>query len=411
MIIINRTDKNIVGAINGKPFSIPFNEQLYTKLVKISEDFVSSTELPKANALLEEANKLTILNFKELIATSNPYLHYNPVKDLYYLVVNKGKKDEYVIDKPLPVGLSERIVESFEKGFSFMPIIKAWIRFLQRDKEYSETDAAFFSRYLNTMYIDYEAVDKLVETEGLSEDTAVERCTFNDLAITQEGLLATYKVVNEIKTEWVLVTDEEGNVVLNSDDSPQKKQVLKKEYQSQYDIDPLTGETKTTVGKPVYVEDRYFTPAIHKHGENFYSGDKYGYIYKVGEAQYLPKINPNTNESANVNKENSFGGGGLYTGGLNYIKNYRSQGDVVLVCFLDPANIISFQDDGSAMRTWELFPHNILEDDVTLKGLYHSSQYAKESSAKTILRLQEIADKEREALDKKSEEISNLNKI
>jgi len=411
MIIVNRTEKNIVGSISGKPFSIPFKESTFKKLKSIEEGFAKIKTKGLIEVSIKEAKELTTLNFGELVASKNPYLMFNPVKNKYFLVINKGKKDELIDDRELPDKLAEKIQDSFEQDFDYMPLVKTWGRFLQRDVPYDIYDAALFTHYLTSMYIDYDKVDELVEKEGLDSSTARERCTFNDLAVTQEGLLATYKVVEEIIKEWVIVTDDDGNIVLDSEGIPKKKQVLMDQYKSQYKINPITGETTTKENKPRYVEDRLFTPALYKNGENFYSGKDYGYIYKVGEAQYLPEIHPTTGKPAKINHSNTIGGGGLYTGGLDYIKNYRGEQNPVLVCFLDPANIISFQSEGQAIRTWELFPHNILEDEAELKGFYHSSEYAKESKERTNKRFEDIISKRQEELDQLKEVSNKLNNL
>jgi len=48
-------------------------------------------------------------------------------------------------------------------------------------------------------------------------------------------------------------------------------------------------------------------------------------------------------------------------------------------------------------------PHNILEDNTELKGVYHSSKYAAESKAKTGTRIQEVLEKRRKELEKDTE--------
>ncbi len=408
MIIINRTDKSIVGSIKGKPFSVPFNENTYKSLKALEAEVKTLSTQSEIKPIIEKATLLTTVDFGTVVASTNPYLSYNPAKDLYFLTIGKGTPNEHIDDRAIPGPIAETIMEQFEKGYDFMPMIKAWARFLQRDKAYSEEDARYFGTYITSRYVDDELAQKLVEEEGINYDVAYERATFNDMAITQEGLLATYKVVEEVTTEWALEKDDKGEVVLDSQGNPKKIKVLKAEYRKQYDIDPLTGETKVTEGKPAFLEDRMFTPAIHKNGENFMSGAKLGYIYKVGEPQYLPKTNPVTGKPAIINHNNTFGGGGLYTGGLQYIKSYRKDDTPVLVCFLDPANIISFQAEGAAIRTWELFPHNILEDDTELKGVYHSSAYAKESADKTKARIEEIINKRIEELNKHHNDQSKL---
>jgi len=230
MIIVNKTEKSVAGAINGKPFSIPYNDKIYKELKKVEEAFNKAEKGAEASLAVKEAIKLTTLNFGELVALKNEYLMFNVIRNEYYLVLNKGKKNEYIDDRAIPSELSTMINDSFESDFDYMPLIKSWIRFLQRDKEYIEEDAKLFSEYLSAIYIDTDRVKELVETEGLTTEAAQELAEFNDIAVTQEGLLATYKVVDEVKTKWVIVLDDEGNPIV-IDGQPQKKKVLNSGYQ------------------------------------------------------------------------------------------------------------------------------------------------------------------------------------
>jgi hypothetical protein len=273
--------------------------------------------------------------------------------------------------------LADLITESYEKDLDYMPVVKGWARFLKRDAEFTDESAEWFATFLTTVYTDLDAANEMHETEGIDYTVAQQRCAYQDIALTQEGFLALYKVVEEVKKKWIILTDKEtGKVITDDDGNPVKTQVYIDAYQKQYVIDELTGETTVTQGKPKYAEDRMFTPAISKNGENFYSDDNYGYIYKVGQRQYLPKVHPKTSKSYSeqtprINFDNSFA---------------------------DPANIISFQSEGHAIRLWELFPHNVMEDEVALKGLYHSSKYAEESIARTEERIAEVIKEKKEAI-------------
>lgn len=409
MVIINKTEKTIAGSVNGKPFSIPFNEVVYKKLKEQEKEYSETTSVEEVKLIEEKIKPLIELNFNELVAHQNPYLAYNPVKKQYFLVVNKGKTDTLIDDRPIPNKLADMINESFENDFDYMPLIKSWARFLNREKEYTVEDAELFANYLSATYFDYKLAKDLIEKEGLTQEAAEERALFQDIAVTQEGLWATYKVVEEIKTEWKLAKDDKNNLILDESGKPKKVRGLMDIHTPEYTIDPITGEVTEELPSKLFGEDRLFTPAIWKGGENFFSGTAWGYIYKIGEPQYIAKTNPKTNKPANINYNNTFGGGGLYSGGQRYIDTYKNGDVTVLVCFLDPANIISFQDDGSAVRSWELFPHNILEEDAELRGVYHSSKYAEESKKKTSKRIEDILLKRQEELDKAKKVTTTLN--
>ena len=138
-----------------------------------------------------------------------------------------------------------------------------------------------------------------------------------------------------------------------------------------------------------------FTPAIYTWGDKFFSGTTLGYVYKVGEVQYLP-------EGATRNLNNTFGGGGLYTGGLNYIKGYRRPNNEVLTCLINPGDILSFQSEGSAIRVDALFPNNVWGSDVQLKGKYHSSDYDEMSTERLEALLADALEKGINILEEQS---------
>jgi hypothetical protein len=180
--------------------------------------------------------------------------------------------------------------------------------------------------------------------------------------------LATYKVANIVTWEYVMEEDDKGNFT----------KVKRNKYKNDPDqLDPATGEVLKKGGfkRPEFKEDLVFTPAIWNCGHKFYSGDKLGYVYEVGNIQHLPKGAPR-------NLRNTGGGGGLYIGGLHYIEGYRSSGSHVLTCFVNPVDILSFQSDGHAIRVDALMPNNVWDESIPLKGTYHSSEYGKTSTAR-----------------------------
>ena len=58
---------------------------------------------------------------------------------------------------------------------------------------------------------DYDLVKELVDNEGLTNEAATERATYQDISITQEGILAGYKVAKEITEFYELEYDEKDN--------------------------------------------------------------------------------------------------------------------------------------------------------------------------------------------------------
>lgn len=353
MLIYRKFDKVITGTAWGKPFNLPRIEESekFLEELKKNEDNLSPDEIKdKLSEFLNVSRGVTV-------ASKVKYLVYNPSTDMYYLQLD-GKISKY----PLPQYIAESIEEQVEAGGDFIPLIKAWARLLNNPRINSDM-VDFFDTYINTTYTDVEEAEKFKEA-GYSEDEAMNLATYSDLAITQEGLLATYKVVD--------IVDWKFKMEYNDETFTWEKVRVPRYEQAPPVVDETTGEILED-GKlkyPEYKEDILFTPSIYKYGDKFYSGDKLGYVYQVGKIHSLPK-------NALRNLRNTFGGGGLYTGGLNYIKNYKQDDNIILLSFVDPANILSFQDEGNAIRTDAMFVYDALFEGTKLKGKYHSSEYAK----------------------------------
>lgn len=385
-IIVNRKNDRITGAIEGKPFSIMFDQGIFEDLKADAARLEKTKEKAVYESIVEHAQELVVVDFNTEVAAANGYLKYRPNTKTYHLVINKGTKNELVSEDAIPEVLAQRIVESYEEGADFMPLLMAWRRFLTRENSKPE-DKNYFASYLCAMFVDEANVSKLREEKGLSAEAAVELSTYNDLSVTTYGLLATFKVVEEVKKIWKFTTDKDGN----------ETKVQVDAFPGTKDIDPITGKVTETPGKPTYLEEVLFTPAIWKNGDQFFCGDKLGYQYQIGKEAILP-------ETAQRNRQNTFGGGGLYCGGLNYIKGYSNNHTETLTCFIDPAEIISFQDAGNAMRVNRMFINGSSSMEGETKGMYFVSDYAKESNLRMAEKFKAAVEKTQAAAKKKAQD-------
>jgi hypothetical protein len=353
MINYRKLESTITGAVGGKPFNITRTDEA---IAYLEAAIVAGTSDTEVMAWIEGARVGEV-------AGTNEYLVFSPLTGEYFL-----KFEGFRSEKAIPQVLVDIINESHDKDIDFMPILKAWARLLTNPR-YTDEMGRWFATYLQATYTDEAAANKLVKEKDLDYAIAQKMCTYQDISISKEGLLVTYKVADIVDWEYLLEHDEENDSY---------KTIMKKKYKVvPQTIDSVSGEIVTKAGyiKPDFLEDYLFTPAIHKNGDKFYSNQKLGYVYEVGKMQSLPK-------KAKRNLSNTFGGGGLYTGGLEYISNYNSPERAVLVCFVNPGDIISFQSEGQAIRTDAIFPNNVWDLDVQLKSIYHSSEYDTLSSAR-----------------------------
>jgi hypothetical protein len=357
MLTFRKLEHKIVGSINGKPFNVARTKDTEVALETMAADDRITTK--------EVLDYIKSCRDQE-VAGSNKYLVFKPITGEYFLTLEGFRSKQ-----PLPEVLVKFIQESFDKDTDFMPIVKAWARLLANPR-YNAKMGELFAKNLEATYVDSDLVTELMTDEGggYSREAAVEMATYQDKAITQEGMVATYKVADIVTWEFIMEQDED------SKEWVKKRNPLFKTLPPV--VDPTTGEVTTPekMVKPDYLEDFLFTPAIWTNGDKFYSGKKLGYVYQVGRMQRLPK-----NALRNLN--NTGGGGGLYTGGLQYISCYRSSASHVLTCFINPSDILSFQSEGLAIRVDALFPNNVWdEDESSLKSIYHSSDYAKLSETR-----------------------------
>ena len=351
MITFRSLEHKIIGTVDGKPFNVANTE----------ENLNTLRGMQKEDASLKEVLEFAKNAMKQEVAGSCEYLIFNPITGEYYLAIGKFRSSHAI-----PKYLVKFIEDSFAKEIDFMPVIKAWARLLGSNPRYNAEMANNFNIYINTTYLDVIERDRLMGEDEFTMDAATEAATYQDIAITQEGMLATYKVADIITWQYMMEKQEDGSFKKVKNDKLERVPAV---------LDPNTGEElePERFKKPATLEEYQFTPCITKNGDRFFSGNTIGYVYEVGKVQRLPK-------NAKRNLQNTYGGGGLYSGGLKYIENYKNSGSHILTCFVDPADILSFQGEGHALRTDALMPYNVWDEDAPLSGKYHSSDYGKTSS-------------------------------
>lgn len=350
-IILNRIGNSITGSIAGESFGVSFNQDKWDALKQLQAASEAVETTDELQLIVDQAKSLARETYKEIVEHKTPYLYVNPATGKFYLKVGTGDNSK-VSSQPLPEAFVDRIVKSVELGIDVLPLVKAWSRFL-RNPNYSYEKAVKFANYINTTYVDYTLVDSLMKDNGVSREVATERATGFQTPITQEGLICTYKVSRELDEKYV--KDGDGGVKLVP--------------MYDYDVDPITGETKSQI--PQHVEERYFYPAVQgtDGGDAFFCGDLLGHIIRVGQVHRLENWSQvDCNDSRSCVK-------GLHCGNLDYIKGYQSQGTETHQVFVDPMNIGAFTNDGSgAIRVLEYFVYKSFAGPN--RGIYHSSKYA-----------------------------------
>lgn len=387
MITFNATSKTIVGSLKGKNFSVPYNEKVWDKMVKLNEEFNKVTDFKDAEKVLAKFEKLTKTSLKDEIEEITSFMTYNPNTKTYHL-----KQGKNVSKIPMPDNLVSKIKFAADKNLPVDPFIKFYTRALRNPKVVKakrvEDATEFLSKlfsYVFRTFVSKSLLEEFMKEEGFSEEVAREKATVFQTPITMEGLLCTKKVVNikegNQRYKWVL--DDDGN----------KKKVLRDGVAKTIDED--TGEI--TIEDPAHAEDWVFSPAVYTSGEDFYCGEgdeaPKGQIIRVGQECRLEgwsSVNCNDNQTCVK---------GLHTGNQDYIDGWERKHNATLNCFVDPADIGAAPGD-AMIRVLRYFPHSIKNRDVDNRNIYHSSEYA----AKGDARWKEYRTKAITELNKKVEE-------
>ncbi len=384
-VIQDGDNKVITGTVNGEKFNLNYTEAIYASLLVHKEEFESIEIMDDYEKWVETVKKVLDTDTED-ITTACPDLMRSP-KGTYHIQV-----DSIVSKKSVPQPIVDVILESIEKGISPTPIIKAWIRFL-RNPNFSPSKADNFAAYITAEIIDREELDRLMEEEGYIYSKAELRATYNDVAISQEGLVVGKKYARLLTEGWEI--DPETNKAVKT----------KLGYIEPDTIDGHTGViTEGGVAKSTFNEDLIFEPPMMgTSGNAFLCGQQEGHIIKVGQKHTLEKwsmVNTNDNTSCVP---------GLHIGGWQYVQSYKSINAQLLECFVDPAEIGAICDIGygdGAMRVREYFIYGATEGRN--KGIYHSSHYAKQKDADWEKYKKEAIKKSNELMEGLQSEVDEL---
>lgn len=341
-LVLNKIGDRLSGMIGEHKYNVPFSAELYASLKKAEENFENAESMDAAKAVIEATLPLVQVKVQEIVTTKCIYLVFNNATNKYYLT-NKG----VVSSHPVPKALVDWIIESVEKEIDFMPVVKAWTRFL-RNPNFSSANAERFAKYLTTTVVDYKEKARLIAEEGVTDEVATQRATFRDVSLTRNGLISTYKY-GQIK--YKKFNAEDGKLI--------------DRYEKTYDEE--TGQV--TVKLPEFAEEYYLIPPVvgESHDPVMIDGGEKKHRIQVGSIHTLQWNQVDTHND-NMSK-------GLWIGGLSYIKAYDAPDRLLMNCFVDPANIGSFYrgSDFDALKVKEYFVHSAVF--APNKNLYRESDY------------------------------------
>jgi hypothetical protein len=378
MITINVITVNEVKYLTGKigktAYSVEFSEESRDALNKLNAKYAACTTKADADAVLADA-ELLINSSKELERESGSLvsvlggdLMLNKKTNTYHLV-----SDGIIAERPISKFFVNKMIEANEKGISPKPWLKFWVR-LMRNPLYrdNKTKVKQIIEYLKATYVDEEAIKARVE-EGYSEAVARELCTFDQISITEEGILAAFKYVALADDKFVVKVAEDGTQEIVREDR----------YKRVLEVNDVTGEiTKDELALPEEAEDFVFLPPVQGlSGDEFtcapidtpYEDAPKGHIIKVGNVHELAKgfdqVNTNDNQACVK---------GLHLGGYYYVQNYGGQTKFLLDCLVSPEDIgavadLSNRNSEGAIRCRRYMA--VGAHFQVSRGMYHPSRY------------------------------------
>lgn len=352
-LTVNKIQNVISGIIGSEKYSVPFSQETFNTLQKLEASLDDATSLEEVNTILKDAKEFTSRDFKSKIEEAAPNIMYDKEKNSYYL-----RQNNVVSKYRIPKVLADKITKAYEESLPIEPMVRAWVHFL-RNPNFNPTKAEFFATYLTTTVGDQKDYAKFIGL-GYSSEVAEQMSTYNDISLTKNGLLSTYKYVR-VKDwkfdehgaqidRWMKVYDPETGAY-SIPDAPIAGTTPLEEWPL---LPPVMGES----GDPCIVSG--FERPTH--------------FVKVGAIHSLPDWSyVDCDDRRSCVK-------GLHVGGLQYIEGYGGKTSLLLNTFVNPMNIGAFDHSGSgAIRALEYFVHSA--NFAPNKNFYNESNYLSHTEA------------------------------
>ena len=364
MISYNITGKSINLSIFGKNYVLPNNEEgktIVEKTIKIVEKNIRDTSLSS-----DEKKKRILDSQSYLQAISDEIHNRSSLKTIGKQIIYDEKQDKYfytwtledtpfISPVPIPLELVNIIKELDEKEVSSTPYLKFWVKLLRNPNIISYVvenriyRAEVFARnvvnYILKTYLNQEVYQSLVQ-KGYNIAIAKEMSTFRQTPITQDGLIATYKVVE--------MTEHLSDKYLLKEDYTVGKVFNHQEFDKI--VCSFTGAEKIVPKNQAALT--FLPPVMGKGGDAFNCG-QYGKLIleghgiKVGQVISLDNWNQVDCSEVPCRK-------GLHVGNLDFVESYRGDNRYTLQTFVSPQHIGTVVESESVLRVKQYYAHSII---------------------------------------------------
>lgn len=367
-------ERRLFGTINKKPFNVLYSDSAKETLLGLSFKMNNVETIEQFNDLVSKSmNYIDSISTSVIIEVANTDLFHDKAKNQYFLKVGK------VISKiPVHKVIVSLIQTAVDLDLDPTPWIKFWARWM-RNPNLTADKTEYMMAYIKAKFTDNDKKSKLIK-EGYSEEMATEIATFNQISITNEGLLAAFKYVSlKDTTKHIEVDKETGEQVVVT-----RKQKLKAD--GIVTIDANDNIIKSD-GKAFLAEDLIFVPPIMGNsGDSFTceplaKGNKFndfsGHVIRVGQRHRLENF-------SQVNcVDNTFGGKGLHVGGYHYVKGYGGRTKLLVDCLVDPAhiggfsNLVNYTETAGAESAIRVLEYYVVGTHFAVQNImFHPSKYA-----------------------------------
>jgi len=378
MITINEIKVNekkyLTGQIGKENYSIEATPEAKEKLLDFKRKFNSAQDFTAAQEIMDNAldsiKAFKIAESNELVEILKGDLYHDTKKNTYHVMYN-GKRGK----DPIHKFFVDKMIEASEKTLDPKPWLIFWVRLMRNPLYKNDSHKVnVLINYLSAQYTNKNAAEKLMEEDGFGEEVATKLSTYDQISITEQGILAAFKYVALITDKYEVATDEESG-----------KQIIKKteRYKTSMKINDVTGEVlEENLDLPEYAEDIIFAPPVMRQDGDAFScrsldedsGVNPGHNIRVGMVHELTGF-----EQVNTN-DSSFGVKGLHLGGYYYVKGYSGRTNYLVDCLISPEDIGAVCDTNDwsnsegairCKRYMVIGAHEHIN-----KGMYHPSAYA-----------------------------------
>lgn len=272
MINFINTKENILATIATKSFKLDNTEEMrdYLKAQQAKVEMCESAEAYDTlmTDTIEYLEKITAKDYTLIEERCNGLLLFKDEK--YYLKSKSG----LVSSIAMPEILVEKLQWAVDTNNDPMPLVKLWTRWM-RNPNFSEKKTNIFFEYITAENIDHVKEAELIE-QGYTEEDAKTLATYNDVSITNEGLLVCKKYAQLVNEKYTI--DPETNEV-----------VCRPIYDVDRTVNEVTGEVTEEMVLPNSEELEFMPPVQRWDGDKFTADGQYhgveereGHIIKIG---------------------------------------------------------------------------------------------------------------------------------